>query len=202
MRSSRRWHSNAKVEFDAMVAIIIHPSTGRFLGIHATYLECLDGVWRKANVTPQKITFGPIRGGIIPLTRGATGLLIRQACGEELLLGEGIENCLSAALLFPELRCWSSTSVGNLLAIAIPRQFRRIRLIRDRDGKNEGVRSTRKEAIARWLNEGRNVRFLDPPPGFKDLNDWWRARQVGRRRGRPDSSAPPDGPAPDARDAA
>jgi Toprim domain len=202
LRSGRRWHSGAKAEFDVMVAAVIHPITGRFLGIHVTYLECSGGVCRKANVTPAKITFAPTGGGIIPLLCGASDPLISEAQGEEVLIGEGIENCLSAATRFPELRCWSGISVGNLLAIEMPRQFLRIRLIHDRDGENESVRRTREKLIRRWLDEGRSLRPLAPPPGFKDLNDWCRASQAQRRRAQPHNSAPQDRPVRDASDAA
>jgi hypothetical protein len=127
-------------------------------------------------VRPQKITFGPIGGGIIPLSRAATGLVINQAREEELLIGEGIENSLSASLNYPDLRCWAGISVGNLEAIDLPPRFTYVKLIRDRDGNNQGVHATRVRMITTWQEEGRSVTFLDPPLGFKDVNDWWRSK--------------------------
>jgi hypothetical protein len=127
-------------------------------------------------VKPAKITFGPIGGGIIPLLRGATGLVINQARKEELLIGEGIENSLSASLNYPDLRCWAGISVGNLEAVDLPPQFPYVKLIRDRDGNNQGVHAARMGMIARWQGEGRSITFVDPPRGFKDVNDWRRSK--------------------------
>jgi hypothetical protein len=186
VRSGRRWHADAKSEFDVMGAIVIDPITARRVGTHVTYLTLHDGVWRKAEVAGAKITCGRIGGGVIPLLRGVSGLPICQASEETLLIGEGIENSLSMARFFPDLRCWAGLYVGNLHAICLPRQFSRVMLIRDRDGTNQSAHDARAKAIKRWQSEGRGITLLDPPLGFKDVNDWVRGKRL-----RPAADGPP-----------
>jgi hypothetical protein len=162
LRSGRCWHGDAKAEFDAMIAAVIDPASGRFRGVHVTYLASDAGAWHKAQLATAKRTLGPIGGGVVPLAAGT----------DELLLGEGIENTLTAARLAPGLTCWAGLSIGNLAQIALPARFRVVRLVRGRDGDKAQLRELRERMVARWQAEQRAVRPIDPPAGFKDINDW------------------------------
>jgi hypothetical protein len=145
--------------------------TGRFRGVHRTYLEQRDGAWRKAAIDPVKMTLGEVWGGVIPLARGAGR--------GELQIGEGIEDTLTASLMQPGRVAWAALDIGNLTAIVLPPEFHRVVLIRQRDGDNESVRLAREKVIDAWQGQGRTVRPLDPLPGFKDVNDWWQAQLGG-----------------------
>lgn len=168
------------IRLPAMLAEVTGPSSGEILGVHRTYLSSDGDVWRKANWSPAKAALGPIGGGLIELLRGPTSRpLFNAEEGAALILAEGIENALSAALLRPGLRAAASLSVSNLSALRLPPAIRRVVLVRDRDGSNGGVRIARERAITRWLDEGRVVDVIDPPPSQKDMNDELRACLAG-----------------------
>jgi hypothetical protein len=98
--------------------------------------------------------------------------------GEELVLAEGIENALSAALFCPGMRVAASGFNGNLPALELPPGIRKVLFCRDRDGENRPVLRNLERAAERWLSEGRAVEFIEPPAPFKDLNDWLQARNA------------------------
>jgi putative DNA primase/helicase len=68
----------------AMVALVTIGVDGQPIGIHRTFLA-RDGN-AKAPVEPQKMMLGPCRGGVVRLAEP----------GNLLMVGEGIETCLSA----------------------------------------------------------------------------------------------------------
>ena len=180
------WQSDVQRHMPAMLAAVIDPdpavSGGRHLAVHRTYLA-LDpaGVWRKAPVGRPKKVIGRYAGGVIPLTRGASGLpLMRAPEGDAALIAEGIENALTASIWFPELRALAAVAVANLAHITLPPAIADIMLIRDRDGENEAVMESRDRAIVRWTAEGRAVSLWEPPEGSKDANDYWQDVQAGR----------------------
>jgi phage/plasmid primase-like uncharacterized protein len=149
-----------------MLAPVIDPASGVHLGTHFTYITQQYGGWRKSPIVPAKITLGSLAGGVIPLSANAL-------TAEAVLLAEGIEDALTAALMHPQLGVLAAVSVGNLAAISFPPHVRLVVLVRQRDGTNGGVYRAREKAIRRWLAEGRCVEVLDPPPGVKDINEAW-----------------------------
>jgi hypothetical protein len=158
----------------AMLACVVHPREGLHLSTHRTFLELRDGAWRKASVRPAKMALGGVGGGIIPLIYGASGKRWRDAPeGDPLLVAEGIENALSAAIMRPDRRAIAAVSVGNIAAIDLPPKFNDVLLVEDRDGENDAVVQAHMRAINRWLEEGRGVSFLKPPAGISDVNEWW-----------------------------
>jgi hypothetical protein len=177
LRAGPCWHHEAQREFPALIAAIVDPISGRFRGIHRTFLAERDGVWRKANIDPVKKTLGDTCGGIIPPVHG---------CGRgEVLIGEGIEDTLTASLMHPGRAAWAALDIGNLTAITLRPEFHTVIFARQRDGDNETVRFAREKVIAAWRAQGRSVRPLDPPAGYKDINDWWQAyRGAGREASR------------------
>jgi hypothetical protein len=68
----------------AMVALVTNGADATPLAIHRTFLA-RDGDG-KASVRPQKMMFGPCRGGAVRLAEP----------GDLLMVGEGIETCLAA----------------------------------------------------------------------------------------------------------
>jgi hypothetical protein len=101
---------------------------------------------------------------------------VRGSGRGELLLAEGIEDTLTAALMLPGRAAWAGIDAGNLAAVVLPPEFSVVIFVRQRDGDNPAVRRDREKAIDTWRAEGRSVRFVDPLPGYKDVNEWWQAR--------------------------
>lgn len=166
------WCHEAGRSLPAMVAAITEPG-GRHLASHRTYLEQdQHGQWVKARLKNPKMVLGSFAGGVIPLQRGASGRPLRQAPdGEEVALGEGVENSLTAALAAPELRILAGISVANLARINLPPAIRRVLLLADNDPPGSPAALALQKAVDRFLAEGRQVRIARPPQGFKDLND-------------------------------
>jgi hypothetical protein len=152
----------------AMLAPITDPLSGEFLALHATYLEQIGDVWRKVSSKPARKCWGPLSGGIIEL--GA--LPLRDAPdGSGCLIGEGIENVLSAAIARPELHAVAGVFLGNIPKIALPPQIGLVVLVVDDDGERTNLDEIRERAIDRWRREGRRVEVLRPLKGLKDLNE-------------------------------
>jgi hypothetical protein len=179
------WHRVLCREVPAMVAAVVDPATGRHLATHTTYLCQVGGGWFKLDIKPAKTTLAPFGGGVIALTRGPSRRPLREVPeGDRALVAEGIEDALTMALTHPEYRTLAAVSVGNLPMVALPPGIREVMLVEQRDGENDGVARARRSAVERWREEGRRVSVWNPPEGFKDANDYWRALQ--RRDGRGD----------------
>ena len=175
------WHSDHNVRLPAMVAAVIDAVSRKHIALHRTYLgRNSDGTWRKSRALPEKKVLGRFAGGIIPLTRGASGKPLREAPdGDGCLIAEGIENVLTGAMWFPELRGLACIASANLPNVALPPAIRSVMLIRDRDGENLPVQDSRDRALIRWEAEGRTVSIWEPPPAYQDANEYWQAVQSG-----------------------
>lgn len=154
------------------------------VAIHRTWLRH-DGNG-KAPVPPladgrpgdSKMTLGSYRGGMIPLWRGASGKKLKDAMpGEVLILSEGIEDGLSAALAMPEYRVAAAVSLANMAAIELPPQIATVIIAGQNDpwfderaGREHGARRGLDRAIRHFQAQGKEVRIVRPPSG-KDLND-------------------------------
>jgi hypothetical protein len=176
-----RFHPNCRHHesghaLPAMVAAVVDPlEPRRHLATHRTYLAESEGRWRKASVPSAKMMLGPSLGGVVPLTCGASGKGLGDVpYGDCALLGEGIENTLTAAQWLPERRAIAYVSAGNLASLNLPIAIRDILLICDRDGENQQVTRARDWTAAHWkLQEGRRVEYWRPPMGAKDANAFW-----------------------------
>ena len=177
LRFMRRcWHSDVEMLLPAMLAPVIDPLTRRHIATHRTYLEQDEnGGWCKSRVGTPKKLLGSAVGGVIPLTRGASNKPLGQAPDNDgCLIAEGVENAVTVAQFFPELRALSCVSSGNLPKIALPPAISDVLLVRDRDGENLAVKASRDAALARWAAEGREIQIWEPAEGTKDANDSWR----------------------------
>ena len=84
-----------------MVAMVTRGKDGMPVAIHRTFLT-IDGSG-KAPVDPEKMMLGPCRGGAVRL----------GSSGDEVIVGEGIENCL-AAMQATGLAAWAALSTSGL----------------------------------------------------------------------------------------
>lgn len=174
-------------EYPVMAAAVTD-ATGRFQGIHRTYLHCHDGKWTKAPLPAAKKVLGNawehginVWAGIGP-RGGKPASLPQCAPGSHVYLTEGIEDALSVALLLPAERVVAAISLGNLRAIRLPANVAGVTIVADLD---EGAqqRDLLDRAIEAHRASGRIVRLWQNGHGGKDLNDALRAalsRQGGK----------------------
>ena len=166
-----RFHSGLKhpsgAVWPAMVALVTHGETGVATAIHRTFLAL--GVATKAPVDPAKMMLGPCRGGVVRLAQP----------GALLMIGEGIETCLSAmqATGHP---AWAALSTSGLRSLELPTNVRDLIILADADEAGEAAA---KDAARRWVREGRRVRIARPPQGM-DFNDLLVDRAAGIEGGR------------------
>jgi putative DNA primase/helicase len=138
----------------AMVALVTRGPDDTPLAIHRTFLA-RDGAG-KAPVDPQKMMFGPCRGGAVRL-----GLPT-----DVLMVGEGIESCL-AAMLATGNPAWAALSTSGLRALDLPGEVRELIVLADGDDPGEAAAH---DCGLRWKREGCRVRIARPPQGM-DFND-------------------------------
>jgi putative DNA primase/helicase len=143
----------------AMVALVAHGESGAPIAIHRTFLS-REGAG-KAPVEPNKMMLGPCRGGVVCL-REHGGLL---------MVGEGIETCLTAMQATGN-PTWAALSTSGLRSLNLPRDARDVIVLADGDDPGEAAAQ---ECAKRWTREGRRVRIARPPRGL-DFNDLLKAR--------------------------
>jgi hypothetical protein len=153
----RLWHSPTRHPLPAMVALVIDIEN-RPVAIHRTYLRSSGR--GKALVSDPKLSLGPVMGGAIRLAMFDPD--------RPLMIGEGIETCMSAIALMGH-PAWSAVSAVNLARhVRLPAEARDIILLADNDAAGEDAVMA---AAARFRIEGRRVRIARPPADFKDFND-------------------------------
>jgi len=138
----------------AMVALVTRGVDDTPLAIQRTFLARDGG--GKAPVVPEKMMFGPCRGGAVRLATP----------GGVLMVGEGIETCL-AAMQATGHPAWAALSTSGLRALDLPADVRDIIVLAD--GDEPGAAAAR-DCAWRWKREGRRVRIARPPQGT-DFND-------------------------------
>jgi hypothetical protein len=150
----------------AMVALVTNGVDGTSIAIHRTFL-LRDGSG-KAPVEPQKMMLGPCRGGVVRLADP----------GEVLMVGEGIETCLSA--MFASGRAaWAALSTSGLRGLDLPKNVRDVIVLADGDEAGEAAA---RECALRWKRQGRRVRIARPPQGM-DFNDMLPGRAPHTKEG-------------------
>ena len=153
----------------AMVALVEHATHGP-VAVHATYLRP-DGTG-KADLpkNQQRATFGPRRGGAVHF-----GM---PRAGEWLIVGEGVETTLSAAVPCG-LAAWAALSADGIAKLMLPPEATHIIIAADNDANGKGQQAAH-DAAARWLAEGRRVRIALPlGESNTDFNDVLTGRTTG-----------------------
>lgn len=148
--------------------------------VHITSLEP-DGRDRLRGDKAKKM-WGDARGCAIRVSKGKSGLTPEMAAkkgitNEVLVLGEGIETALSAAVAMPDWRSWAAGSLSLLAMLEWPPCVGHVVLLGENDG-GAAAREAFAAAEARWRAraEGRVLTVLRPPAGCSDLNDWLMGR--------------------------
>lgn len=138
----------------AMIALVTRGSDDCPIGIHRTYIA-RDGMG-KAPIQPNKMMLGPCRGGAVRL--GPLSM--------PLLVGEGVETCLSAMQATGHT-AWAALSTSGLKTLELPGDVRDIIILADGDAPGEAAA---RSAASRWTSQGRSVRIARAPTGL-DFND-------------------------------
>ena len=111
----------------------------------------------KAPVDPQKMMFGPCRGGAVRLGTPSGVLMI----------GEGIETCLAAMLATGQCQPGRRSPRPGCAHSICRTTLRDVIVLADGDDPGEAAA---RDCARRWKREGRRVRIARPPQGM-DFND-------------------------------
>lgn len=182
--SKAQWHRESERDWPAMLAPIIDPRRRKIIAAHLTFLAGERDAWTKAPVKPAKKVTAEYQGGIIPLLRGASGKPLQFApANEAVLIAEGIENALAAAILLapdaetgidPAPRVFAAVSAPNLPHVQMPEHVAEVYLIADHyepGYANPAVERAYDRAERNWLEAGLAVTRRQPPKGYKDFAD-------------------------------
>lgn len=167
-------------EWPAMVSVMSHGSDGQPRAVHRTWLMP-DGSG-KAPVDKAKKMRGPARGCAIRLWKGGSLLSPEKAAlvGERktLIVTEGIEDGLTAAIAAPTSRVWAAGSLSLMQALEWPACAGAVVLVADNDWDTPEALAAFDKTLATWreMAKGRPLKAVRAAAG-KDLNDW--ARGVG-----------------------
>jgi putative DNA primase/helicase len=138
---------------------------GELIGIARTWLaRDAAGSWHRHD----RAMLGRATGGAVRLAPAA----------ETLMIGEGIETCLSA-MQATEMPAWAALSTSGMVALILPASVRTVVILADNDHNGAGERAAR-AAARRWLAEGRRVRIAMPPEPDSDFADVLLGRNYDR----------------------
>jgi putative DNA primase/helicase len=159
IRYDPRCHFGDEIH-QAMIALVRDIFTDAGIGIHRTALTP-DGLAVKRNGKTLRMSLGTIAGGAIKIDNDADVTM-------GLVLGEGLETCLTARQRFGRAPCWSAVNSGGIASFPVLPGIEGLTLLRE----NDDASSRAVEVCARrWHDAGRDVRICDPEPEFSDLND-------------------------------
>lgn len=165
------------IEWPGMVSAMSHWETGRVRAIHRTFLAP-DGMG-KAPIENAKKMKGDTRGCAIRLSKGESGLTpeeaARRGVAGPLVITEGIEDGLTAAIASPASRVWAAGSLSLIGALGWPACASAVVLVADNDWDKPQAVAAFERVLAHWktMAEGRPLKVVRAQAG-KDLNDWAR----------------------------
>lgn len=163
------WNAETRRPWPALVAAIVG-AEGQLTAVHRTWLMP-DGSG-KAPLRDPKMTLGRYAGGAIRLWRGASAKPLRDAPpSETVLIAEGIEDGLSAAVAAPEYRVLAAVSLANLANLWLPPVITGVVILAQNDPPGSPAARALDRAIAGFRQQGRRVRLARPPAPVKDIND-------------------------------
>lgn len=182
----RARHQRCGHEGPAMVAAV-QDVTGAIIAVQRTWLKP-DGS-DKADLTEPRLTLARCAGGAVRLAPAT----------DTVCLAEGVETGLTVQQAMTGLPVWVTCGTGGMGNVILPPLIRRVYIAADADppskraareaaapGNSLKDRATRlppgeraaQKAAARFSHEGREVRIVRPPTGYKDFNDAARGKRA------------------------
>ncbi|PZQ63372.1 MAG: hypothetical protein DI570_09270 [Phenylobacterium zucineum] len=164
-------------EWPAMVSAMSRSTDGKVRAIHRTYLAP-DGRG-KAPVDKAKKMLGVAEGCAIRVWRGAGDLTPEKAAAAgqraPLIVTEGIEDALTAAVARPDFRVWAAGSLSLMGTLTWPAAASAVVLVADNDWDKPQAVAAFDKVEAHWRAQaaGRPLKVVRAQAG-KDLNDWAR----------------------------
>lgn len=141
--------------------------------VHRTWLT--HNGTSKADVVPNRKVWPSFSGLVIPLWKGESNLSINEAIAngrrETVVLTEGIEDGLSAALAAPQFRTWAFIALGNLANVRLPACIDSVIVHRQNEWANGQAVRAFERGLAELKAQGRPVVEVAAMGGGKDLND-------------------------------
>jgi hypothetical protein len=172
------WNSQTKRSWPAMVAAITAPD-GAITAVHCTWLAADPIAVTKAPIPDRhgptggaKRTLGPYRGGCVHLWRGDSGKRWSEMRENEILMvGEGIEDTLSAVFNRSAWRAACAVALSSMFVLELPLQVGTVVILAQNDRPDSDAAKLLRKVAKRWVDEGRKVRIVRPPVSLKDWND-------------------------------
>ena len=164
-------------EWPAMVCAMSRWNDGEVRCAHRTWLAP-NGLG-KAPVTPAKKMLGRAQGCAIRVWKGASNLTpeaaARGGVAEPLVITEGIEDALTAAIASPHMRIWAAGSLAGMGGLGWPDCASAVVLVADNDWETPEAVKAFEGVEAKWraMAQGRPLKVVRAERG-KDLNDWAR----------------------------
>ena len=150
-------HKDSVVLLPAIVVAVSASLMTHVEGIHRTYLRT-DGSW-EADVSPDKIRLGSVRGGSVRLARARLKLVVAEGIEDGLIVMQDTGLPAWAAMSHADL------SSPELLPLPLAQE-----IIIAADIDAIGIASANHPAKAMTL-QGLEVEITIPPEG-KDFNEW------------------------------
>lgn len=169
-------HYTAENEYTEEVALLaamhLEGAPGGFAAVHRTFLRRdPGGRWWKAFGGDSKTILGPKSGASIRLAKGHSDKpLARAPEGERVLVSEGIENALSAAIVMPAARVLAAGTLENIAKVALPAQIHTVGVCADNDKPDGEAARALDRTVDRLAGRGFDIDILRAPIGFKDFN--------------------------------
>ena len=166
------WCKDERCKVPAMLAPV-YLADGTHVATHRTFLQPdKRHGWVKLDCKNPKKVLGAMWGGFIPINKGQSGKPMRVMPEDEpVYITEGIEDALVVRMVRPHARIVCAISLGNIGAVVLPEQAKRLVIVADRDDKPAAIDALER-SIAQQQARGLQVRLVMPPPPFKDLNAW------------------------------
>lgn len=146
---------------------------GGFGSIHRIWINP-DREGEKADLDPPRKMWPQSEGAAIRLWRGRNWLQERDAIAKgqqiPLVVCEGVEDGLSAAMMVPEYRITAAGSLPGLLSFDPPACASEVIVLADNDWGKPQAAAVLKRALERLATLGKPVRVARSPEG-KDFND-------------------------------
>jgi len=148
------YHDPSRKRLPALLAAASDENR-KITGIQRIFLD-KDG--NKADVSPNKMCLGRIRGAAVRLS----------PIKPELVITEGIEDALTILEAKPKMAVWAVLGAHNLEMAPVPKSVKRLIIAADNDASGKEAADRAGQRLVKRLPR---VEIARPPEGYKDFNE-------------------------------